>query len=64
MLKSTLNLLCYIYFFFFIFLLLFYILILFQFDQDYTEFKGQIESLQNALQNFLDSWFQKNLSVS
>ncbi|XP_071819604.1 dynein axonemal heavy chain 5-like isoform X1 [Apostichopus japonicus] len=34
-----------------------------EFDQDYTEFKGQIESLQNALQNFLDSWFQKNLST-
>nr|XP_006825999.1 PREDICTED: dynein heavy chain 5, axonemal [Saccoglossus kowalevskii] len=34
-----------------------------EFDQDYMEFRSQIDSLQNQLQNFVDSWFEKTLST-
>ncbi|XP_077977872.1 dynein axonemal heavy chain 5-like isoform X2 [Glandiceps talaboti] len=34
-----------------------------EFDQDYIEFRSQIDSLQNQLQNFVDSWFDRSLST-
>jgi len=34
------------------------------FDNDYVDFRTQIDSLQLSLQGFMDSWFTKNLSVS
>ena len=37
---------------------------LFQFDQDYLEFRNQIDNLRNSIQTFMDSWFQRSLSVS
>ncbi|XP_023932721.1 dynein heavy chain 5, axonemal [Lingula anatina] len=33
------------------------------FDADYLEFKNQIDGLQNQLQNFMDSWFERNLTT-
>ena len=35
-----------------------------QFDIDYEEFKQSIEGLKQQLQMFVDSWFEKPLSVS
>ena len=37
---------------------------LFQFDQDYLEFRNQVDNLRNSIQTFMDSWFQRSLSVS
>ena len=37
---------------------------LLQFDIDYEEFKQSIEGLKQQLQMFVDSWFEKPLSVS
>lgn len=34
------------------------------FDNDYVDFRTQIDSLQMSLQGFMDSWFTRNLSVS
>ncbi|XP_041462810.1 dynein heavy chain 5, axonemal-like [Lytechinus variegatus] len=34
-----------------------------EFDQDYMDFRSQIDSLHNALQNFVDSWFEKPLTT-
>ena len=34
------------------------------FDTDYMEFKGQFENLRQQMQNFLDTWFERNLPVS
>ena len=34
------------------------------FDNDYVDFRTQIDSLQLSLQGFMDSWFTRNLSVS
>ena len=36
----------------------------FQYDNDYMEFRNQIENLRMMLQNFMDTWFAKSLSVS
>ena len=36
----------------------------FQFDNDYLEFRNQIENLRAMLQNFMDTWFAKSLTVS
>ena len=36
----------------------------FQFDNDYMEFRNQIENLRAMLQNFMDTWFAKSLTVS
>ena len=33
------------------------------FDTDYIEFKGQFENLRQQMQNFLDTWFERNLPV-
>ncbi len=33
------------------------------FDTDYSEFKTQFENLHYQVQNFLDVWFERNLSV-
>ena len=38
--------------------------IVLQFDQDYLEFRNQVDNLRNAIQSFMDSWFQRSLSVS
>ena len=35
-----------------------------QFDTDYEEFKQSVEALKEQLQLFVDSWFEKSLSVS
>lgn len=35
-----------------------------QFDADYEEFKQSVEALKEQLQLFVDSWFEKSLSVS
>lgn len=35
-----------------------------QFDQDYVDFRNQVENLHNAIQTFMDSWFQRSLPVS
>ena len=35
-----------------------------QFDSDYEEFKQSIDGLKQQLQMFVDSWFEKPLSVS
>ena len=35
-----------------------------QFDSDYEEFKQSIDGLKQQLQLFVDSWFEKPLSVS
>ena len=37
---------------------------LLQFDIDYEEFKQSIDGLKQQLQMFVDSWFEKPLSVS
>ena len=37
---------------------------LLQFDSDYEEFKQSIDGLKQQLQMFVDSWFEKPLSVS
>ena len=37
---------------------------LFQFETDYEEFKSQFDALQAQIQKFMDSWFEKNLTVS
>lgn len=37
---------------------------LLQFDVDYEEFKLSIDGLKQQLQMFVDSWFEKPLSVS
>jgi enolase len=34
-----------------------------QFDTDYEEFKQSVEALKEQLQLFVDSWFEKSLSV-
>ena len=36
----------------------------FQFDTDYLEFRSQFDSLQMQIQSFVDSWFERSLSVS
>ena len=36
----------------------------FQFDTDYEEFRLKIDSLKQQLQGFLDSWFDRSLTVS
>ena len=36
----------------------------FKFDNDYEEFKINIEGLKQQLQMFVDFWFDKPLSVS
>ena len=33
------------------------------FDVDYAEFLTQFEGLQAQIQSFVDSWFEKNLTV-
>ena len=48
-------------FFYSLYLTFFFFL---QFDNDYEEFKQNIEGLKAALQNFVASWFDKSLSVS
>jgi len=35
-----------------------------QFDSDYEEFKQSIDGLKQQLQMFVDSWFERPLSVS
>lgn len=39
------------------------VFLLFQFDTDYEEFKKSVEALKDQLQLFVDSWFEKSLSV-
>ncbi|XP_076466904.1 dynein axonemal heavy chain 5-like [Babylonia areolata] len=34
-----------------------------EFDQDYLEFRNQVDNLRNAIQTFMDSWFQRSLST-
>ncbi|XP_053396215.1 dynein axonemal heavy chain 5-like isoform X3 [Mercenaria mercenaria] len=34
-----------------------------EFDNDYLEFRNQIENMRGMLQNFMDTWFQKSLST-
>ncbi|XP_066267666.1 dynein axonemal heavy chain 5-like [Branchiostoma lanceolatum] len=34
-----------------------------EFDNDYMEFRGQIDGLQMSLQNFVDQWFERNLTT-
>ncbi|KAK3724620.1 hypothetical protein RRG08_041104 [Elysia crispata] len=34
-----------------------------EFDNDYIEFKSQVENLRNAIQSFMDSWFSRSLST-
>ena len=34
-----------------------------EFESDYIDFKSQIENLQAALQNYMDSWFDRSLST-
>ena len=34
------------------------------FDVDYVEFRDQFDNLRNSMQNFVDTWFEKNLTVS
>lgn len=34
------------------------------FDNDYMEFRNSFETLQSNMQMFVDSWFEKSLSVS
>lgn len=36
----------------------------FQFEKDYLEFKNQIEDLHQSMQELVDSWFEKSLTVS
>ena len=38
--------------------------LLLQFDGDYLEFRSQFDALQAQIQTFIDSWFEKSLSVS
>ena len=35
-----------------------------QFDTDYVEFCSQFDNLRQQMQNFVDSWFDKDLTVS
>ena len=42
----------------------FFVFCLLQFDIDYEEFKQSIDGLKEQLQMFVDSWFEKPLSVS
>ena len=42
----------------------FFVFCLLQFDIDYEEFKQSIDGLKQQLQMFVDSWFEKPLSVS
>lgn len=42
----------------------FFVFCLLQFDLDYEEFKQSIDGLKQQLQMFVDSWFEKPLSVS
>lgn len=35
-----------------------------QFDVDYIEFRSQIDALRANIQNFMDSWFSRSLTVS
>lgn len=37
---------------------------IFQFDSDYLEFRSQIETLRQMIQNFMDTWFSRSLTVS
>ena len=39
-------------------------LVVFQFDNDYLTFRSQIEDLQSQVQSFVDTWFERSLSVS
>ncbi|XP_078695417.1 dynein axonemal heavy chain 5-like [Branchiostoma floridae x Branchiostoma belcheri] len=34
-----------------------------EFDNDYMEFRSQIDGLQMSLQNFVDQWFERNLTT-
>ena len=34
-----------------------------EFESDYLDFKAQIESLQAALQAYMDSWFDRSLTT-
>ena len=34
------------------------------FDTDYLEFRNHFDNLRQNMQNFVDSWFEKSLSVS
>ncbi|KAI8792083.1 dynein heavy chain 5, axonemal [Biomphalaria glabrata] len=34
-----------------------------EFDNDYVEFKTQIENLRSSIQSFVDAWFSKSLST-
>ncbi|XP_070190341.1 dynein axonemal heavy chain 5-like isoform X2 [Littorina saxatilis] len=34
-----------------------------EFDQDYLEFRNQVDNLRNSIQTFMDSWFQRSLST-
>lgn len=36
----------------------------FQYDVDYIEFRSQIDALRANIQNFMDSWFSRSLTVS
>lgn len=44
--------------------MIFFLLLLFQFDKDYLEFKNQVTALYESLQEFVDSWFEKSVTVS
>ncbi len=35
-----------------------------EFDTDYIEFRNQFDNLSSQMANFVDSWFERNLSVS
>ena len=34
-----------------------------EFEVDYAEFKGQVDGLQQAMQQYMDSWFDRPLST-
>ena len=35
-----------------------------QFDADYLEFRSQFDNLQAQIHSFVDSWFERQLTVS
>ena len=37
--------------------------VMFQFDVDYLEFRNQFDGLRQQIQAFVDSWFEKQLTV-
>ena len=42
----------------------FFLCLTLQFDTDYVEFCSQFDNLRQQMQNFVDSWFDKDLTVS